>query len=225
METPTLDLVILQGIESRLFDVHTCLPGIVEKYNKAKNTVDVIPALKRKYETGEVVQQPMILNVPVQFPRGGNFSMTFPIKKGDSVVLVFSERSLDVWKKNGGIVDPKDPRKFNITDAFAIPGGYPESNPVGDASDESLRVKNKNTLIELTEEVVRIKNGTGLIEIGTGAKFKIQKEGGDDFLALMSDFLQEIIDARTMTAMGPQPFIDLSPFIQLKTKLDAIKGS
>lgn len=225
METPTFEQVILMGIESRLFDLHTCLPGIVEKYNKAKNTIDVTPCLKRKYETGDVVQQPVILNVPVAFPRGGGFSITHPLKKGDSVILVFSERSLDVWKKNGGVVDPQDPRKFNVTDAFAIPGGYPEINPVADASDSALRIKNKNTLIEMTEEVVKIKNATGLIEIGEGAKFKFQKEGGDDFLKLMSDFLQEIIDARTMTAMGPQPFIDLSPFIQLKTKLDAIKGS
>lgn len=208
-ETPSLDQVILLGIESRLFDLHTCLPGIVEKYNKAKNTVDVTPALKRKYETGDIVQQPVILNIPVAFPRGGKFSITHPIKKGDSVILVFSERSLDVWKKNGGIVDPQDPRKFNVTDAFAIPGGYPETSPVVGASETAVRILNGDALIELTED----------------AKFKIQKLGGDDFLKLMSDTLQAIIDARTMTLMGPQPFLNLATFITLKAKLDAIKGA
>jgi len=207
-ETPTLDKIILMGIESRLFDLHTCLPAVVEKYNKAKNTVDVTPSLKRKYESGDIVNYPVILNVPVAFPRGGSFSITHPIKKGDSVILVFAERSLDVWKKSGGIVDPQDPRKFNVTDAFAIPGGYPENKPVAGASDSAVRIINGDSLIELTED----------------AKFKIQKMGGDDFLKLMSDTLQAIIDARTMTLMGPQPFLNLATFIQLKAKLDAIKG-
>lgn len=207
-ETPNLDQIILMGVESRLLDLHTCLPGIVEKYNKTKNTIDVTPSLKRKYETGEIVNLPVIMNVPIAFPRGGNFSLTYPIKKGDSVILIFSERSLDVWKKSGGIVDPQNPRKFNITDAFAIPGGYPENNPINDASDVAIRIKNKDALFEITED----------------AKFKIQKIGGDDFLKLMSDTLQAIIDARTMTLMGPQPFLNLATFIQLKAKLDIIKG-
>lgn len=207
METPNLDQIILMGVEARLFDLHTCLPAVVEKYNKAKQTVDVTPALKRKYESGDLVTYPVILNVPVAFPRGGKFSITHPIKPGDNVLLIFSERSIDVWKKSGGIVDPNDPRKFNITDAFAIPGGYPENKPVEGASDTNVRIVNDKSLIEMTED----------------GKFLFKNKDTDDFLVLVSELLQAILDARTQTMLGPQPFDNLIIFQDIKNRLDAIR--
>jgi len=207
-ETPTLSEVINIGVDAKLFDLHTCLPGIVQKYDKAKNTVDVLPALKRKYESGELVNLPMVLNIPVAFPRGGKFSITHPIKAGDSVILVFAERSLDVWKNQGGVVDPQDNRKFNLTDAFAIPGGYPSTKPIAGASDTKLRIL----------------NDTALIEMGEDAKIKIQKVGGEDLLKLLDETLDAILAARTMTVMGPQPFLNLATFALLKTRLSTIKG-
>ena len=207
---PTFENVLNAAIDSKLFDLHTCLPGIVESYDPSKNTVSVVPAIKRKYESGEIVTLPIINNVPVAFPRGSNFSMTFPIKKGDSVILVFSERSLDIWKKNGGLVDPKDPRRFNLTDAYAIPGGYPEKSPVPGASATKLRIKNNDSLIEMQE----------------GAKFKIGKDGGDELFDLISQLIQGLMDAKTTTAIGPQPFWGLtqSKLSEIKGKIDALKG-
>jgi hypothetical protein len=35
---------------------------------------------------------PILINVPVQFPRGGCFLLTFPVTKGDECLIMFAER-------------------------------------------------------------------------------------------------------------------------------------
>jgi hypothetical protein len=64
---------------------------------------------------------PVITDVPVVFPGAGDYSVTFPIAKGDTVLLIFAEGSLDQWLTKGGEVDPQDDRRFSLTDAIAIP--------------------------------------------------------------------------------------------------------
>lgn len=208
--TPSLEKVLATAIEARLFDVHTGIPGVVESYDPGTETVTVRPALKRKYQDGTLVELPLILNVPVLFPRGGKASITFPLKKGDSGFLLISERSLDVWKAKGGVVDPNDPRKFNLTDAVFFPGGYPKSKPSGRATADKLRITNGDSEIEMTE----------------GAKLKIGKKDGDELLDLMSQLIQKLIDAKTNTAIGPMGFwaATVGDLNTLKGKLDALKG-
>lgn len=208
--TPTLEEVLRLAINEQLAELHTAIPAVVESYDAAKQTITARPSLKRKYSDNSVIERPLIPNVPVAFPRGGGASMTFPLKKGDSVLLVFAMRSLDVWKNKGGVVDPQDGRKFHITDAIAIPGGYPESKPEPRASSANLRIQ----------------IGDSEIEMQPGAKFKIGKIGGDEFLDMMSQFLQLMINSKVITAIGPQPFIasTVTDLTALKAKLDAIKG-
>lgn len=208
--TPSFEKVLAMAIDAKLFDVHTAIPGVVESYDPGTETVSVRPALKRKYEDGTLVEIPLILNVPVMFPRGEKSSITFPIKKGNSGLLIFSERSLDVWKSKGGVVDPNDPRKFNITDALFYPGAYSKNKPSGRA----------------TADKFRITHGTSEIEMGEAAKFKIGKVGGDELLDLMSQLIQELLDAKTITAIGPQPLwtATITKLTTIKGKLDALKG-
>jgi hypothetical protein len=73
----------------------------------------------------ELESLPVIPNVPLmQFGMGG-MRLTFPATPGDTVLLVFCQRSLDKWKSSGGEVDPGDARQFSISDAVAIPGLFP----------------------------------------------------------------------------------------------------
>jgi len=210
--TPTFAEVIMAAINSRLLDLHVSMPAVVEAYDKATNSVTVKPSLKRKYEgTSSAVDLPVIVKVPVAFPRGGKTSMTWPLEKGDSVMLVFSERSLDVWKARGGVVDPADPRKFHLTDAWAIPGGY----DLAHASPEA------------TSDRLRLQNGTTRIDLFDGGKFRFEKVGGDELLTLMIELVQLLIDAEVFTALGPQHFIAnyLIQFNLLKTKFQNLKGT
>ena len=48
--------------------------------------------------------------------------MQFDLVPGDTVLLVFSERSIDKWAQQGGEVDPLDSRLHHLSDPVALPG-------------------------------------------------------------------------------------------------------
>jgi hypothetical protein len=106
--------------------LRVALPGRIESYDAAKQLVRVKPLLKEISDSEEGDQSidslPVLNNVPVVFPGGGGFRVTFPIKVGDVVLLVFNDRSLDVWKSKGGEVDPLLFNRHHLADAVAIPG-------------------------------------------------------------------------------------------------------
>ena len=48
--------------------------------------------------------------------------MTFPLERGDPVLLLYSQRGLANWKKTLGVAAPDTIGFFSEKDAFAIPG-------------------------------------------------------------------------------------------------------
>lgn len=118
---------IEDAIRSRLSIIHTCLPAQVEEYDHETAKASVKPLLKRKYVDDEEAEYPVIANVPVVWPRTSKAIMHFPLERGDGVLLVFSERSLDTWLSDdmGNLQPPSTRRKFDLSDAIAIPGLWP----------------------------------------------------------------------------------------------------
>ena len=80
----------------------------------------------------------------MSFDRGGGFFVSYPLKKGDHVLLVFSERSIDQFMaqdKNDPsdpATDPLDDRRFNLSDAVAYPGFYPDSKDLKDVDPQNM---------------------------------------------------------------------------------------
>lgn len=158
-----------RAVEAVTNQIHTALPGRIESYDHEKQKADVKPLLKRVYKDGEVLDVPVVPSVPVVFPRGNSSSLTFPLKKGDGVLLVFAERSLDKWLSEGGIVAPDDPRKFDLTDAVAIPGLYPFNVP-------GLAANNEDVILIHGENFITIKS-SGEIEISGANKIVLRANG------------------------------------------------
>lgn len=106
--------------------VYVATPAKVERFDAAKRQIDAQPLIKDGYVDEDGVRQteirPVIPNVPVVYPTGGGFTVTWPLSIGDGVLLVFSRDSLDKWLAVGGMVDPNDDTKHNFVDAIAIPG-------------------------------------------------------------------------------------------------------
>lgn len=129
--------VIRRAIESRLGDVYTALPGRVESYDPSSQTADVAPCVKRPVPTanGDIIleKMPIIPNVQILFPRGGAFTISWPIAKGDHVLLVFMTYAIGQWRKTGETSPPGDLRMHHLSNAIAIPilapnaGALPES--------------------------------------------------------------------------------------------------
>jgi len=106
-------------------EMRVSLPARVEQYDETKQRADVKPLLNRRYADGEEAELPVIAGVPVVWPRSGGAALTMPVAKGDGVLLVFADRSIDRWLSDGGQVTPDDPRTHDLSDAVAIPGLVP----------------------------------------------------------------------------------------------------
>ena len=128
-------------IEGRLKDLHTCLPGIIASFDPDTQTASVQPAIKRIFTEKGAVNLPLCVDVPVQFPGGGDFFLTFPVKPGDECMLHFSERCIDFWHANGGVQLPGEYRLHDLSDAVATVGinSQPRKIPVFNATDTELR--------------------------------------------------------------------------------------
>lgn len=179
----TLSQNIKQGVENRLKDLHTAMPGIVESFNSEEQTVTVQPAIKRIFKTTQEdieiltpVDLPILINVPIVYPRGGGYSMTFPISKGDECLLVFSERSIDNWHVNGGSKKPTARRFHSLSDACAIVGLSSIPNKVPDYSSTDLQIKKDNgqcTLSLKSDNGIRMENSSGYVELLSDGRFDI----------------------------------------------------
>ncbi len=169
---PTLADVITQAMETRLSDLHVALPAQVMAYDPTLQTVDVKPMLTRVIETdtGELPDVlPVIPAVPVAFPRAGNFFVSFPIKPGDFVLLVFVERSMDEWWATGVEALPGDLRKHSLADAVAIPGVYPATLPIAPPAHATNMV---------------LGTGPGQVHITPAGEVRLGLEAAVSFVAL-----------------------------------------
>lgn len=145
-------------IESALADVQTAMPGIVESVSANGQTVSIRPAIKgfQPDANGETqtVSLPLLLDVPVCWPRAGGYALTFPIKQGDEVLVVFGSRCIDNWWKFGGEQTQAEIRFHDLSDGFAILAPTSEPKALGNVSTSAVQLRNEagDTLIEITPE-------------------------------------------------------------------------
>jgi len=165
--------IILDGRQAATW---TAMPGIITKVNLAENTVEVQLALTQpiRDEAGEIefVEIKPLQDVPLVFPGGGGFTLTFPITVGDEVLVVFASRCIDSWWQSGGTQKPMEPRMHDLSDAFAIPG--PRSQPEKISSISSTKVQLRNDA------------GTSFVEIDATGKITVKK--GTTYFSVDSKF-------------------------------------
>ncbi len=212
----TMTDAMRQAVLFQLYDVHTALPGQIISYDYSIQKATIQPCLKKSYLDGTTQEMPILNNVPVIFPRSGEASLTFPVLPGDTCLLLFIERSTDLWKSVGGVVAPNDPRKFDLSDAVAIMGLLP-------FSENSLSENNEDVLLTYKNSSIRIK-ASGDIQIETASKVAIGNTSAE-VLDIVSSILGILITSVT-TAPGSPIFQGVGPtYASLKLALDSIKGS
>ena len=206
--TPSLEELIQIAIDANLIEVNTSMPGRIVNYDSAKQTATVQPLFRRVLADNTQIDLPQIANVPVQFPRSGNAYIHFPLADGDPCFLIFSQRSLDTWQQSGDLVDPADDRRFDLTDCVAIPGVSSAANPIQVADPEGF--------------VIEIGDGQQIIK--PDGKFSLSN-GTDEIVDLLVQLADALVNAQTLTAIGPQPFIGTTVTLlnQIKSKLEGFK--
>lgn len=173
-------LLMKESVMSGLF---VALPCIVQSFNADAVTIEAQPAIKwRVNEDGidKTVPLPLLVDVPVIFPRGGGATLTFPIKAGDECLVIFADRCIDYWWQSGGVQEAVDPRKHNLSDGFALVGPQSQAQKISGISTSAVQLRSDDgsTYIQLSPE---------------DQKIKIVAPGGFDVEAPKSEFSGQVI--------------------------------
>jgi hypothetical protein len=213
--TPTDEEIFELLIREGLLTVHTTMPGEIVSYDPTQRRCTVQPHFKRVWEDGAAEPINPIENVPVVFPGGGGFKITWPLRKGDGVKIDFSERSLDIWLSKGGLVDPADDRLFDLTDAIVTPSLEDFVNTSGGASEDLTLEHEGGTKIRMTPA------GKVAIENGAGAELLTQLSDG---LAQLRKVCSTLSGSVTPTAAGPAPLSSAGQFVSMALEIAQIKA-
>ena len=176
----------------RIKTLHTCLPGLITRYDPATKRARVQPALrlvmrnsaesfnqksaaqiagyKSVRRMGDIVEfalnKPAIINVPVRQCATGRYLVHQEIIDGDVCLLHFSERGIEKFKQNWGeLSDPTVEAFFAERDGFCVPWGTEDINPV-DSRGVVIQDAAGDTYVHLTGDTVTIRNGQSTITVG-----------------------------------------------------------
>ena len=214
----TLPDAIRQSILYQLNNIHTALPAKIISYDYSKQKAAVQPLLNKSWADGTETPMPVLNNIPVIFPRAGGASLTFPVAEGDICLLVFIERSTDLWKTIGGQVTPDDPRKFDLSDGVAIMGLFPFSENSDAENNDDVLLTYKGSKIKITSAGDIILETSNKVAIGTSTT---------ELLEVVSTLMTYLQGATVMGAAfgGPLNPAFTAQVALLQTQLDSIKGT
>ncbi|EPG4668766.1 Gp138 family membrane-puncturing spike protein [Klebsiella pneumoniae] len=135
--------------------LRVAMPGIIQSFDPDAVTAVVQPAIRyieRDNDGNKLTNDyPLLVDVPVVFPRGGGCTLTFPVKAGDECLVIFADRCIDFWWQSGGIQEPVDGRMHDLSDAFCIVGPQSQAKKIGGISTTAaqLRTDDGSAIIEL----------------------------------------------------------------------------
>ena len=214
--TEVLELVIANAVGS----INVALPAKVLSFDADKQTISAQIAVRANYADPDQdeddedvlvpVKIPPITNVPVMFPQGGGSSITWPLEKGDDVLLVFCDRSIDEWSSSGsGDNIPLFNRRHEWTDAVAYAGVRPVANPL-----EADRLP--DDALALTHKATQVRVGDGTFAVENQA---------NELVAVLTDLVNTLT---TATMIGPSgtsiwDTATLNAITQALTKISSFK--
>lgn len=174
-------------------DLWTALPGIVVSFDSEALTCQVQPTIKAQVQQpdGSVVTEPLplLVDCPVQFPAGGNCTLTFPVKQGDECLVVFASRCIDAWWQSGGVQEQAELRMHDLSDGFVLLGFRSRPRALSGVSGSSTQLRSDD--------------GTTYIDLNpTLQTVKIVAPGGFDVVAPLSTFSAAVTITGLLTFVG-----------------------
>lgn len=149
-----------------------CIPGIIQSFDAASQTVTVQPALREKMcmdgdETW--VDIPLLVDVPIVVPRAGGYALTLPIRQGDECLVVFGDMCMDGWWQSGGVQNQVECRRHDLSDGFAVIGVWsqPRVLPAYSTGTAQLRNEACSAYVELAGDTINIVAGAVNIDAGS----------------------------------------------------------
>lgn len=187
------ELVLKAVADSVSTDLRVACPGIIQSFDAGAVTATIQPSVKVpvRQADGSVVSValPLLVDVPVYFPRGGGVTLTFPITEGDECLVIFADRCIDYWWQSGGVQEPVDPRQHHLADAFALVGPQSQAQKISGISTSGAQFRSDD--------------GSTYLEINpTSQKMKIVAPGGLEVITPLADFSEAVTIKGLLSWMG-----------------------
>ncbi|KAK1548664.1 hypothetical protein Q3G72_022997 [Acer saccharum] len=214
-ETPTLEDIILQGMDQGALRLRVALPAKVLAVT-AEQTVDVQPLFQTRF-LGKLPQDMANLRaVPVVMPRGADYRISMPVAVGDTGLCVFLDRNMDTFMASNGTqpVDPQDNRAHDLSDAVFFPGLVPDAKQTTDTGSDMVLGNGDVTLRLQKSGHISVRNSQNeLVDL------LLQS------LQLQIDTLTALMQAQSLTAFGPAPLLTttIQALLQLKQTAQSLK--
>jgi len=149
--------------EYQMRNIFTAIPAkVMMVENAGEQRVSVKPLVNAVFPDWDDSEEfPTILSVPLMYPSSSSSAVVFPVHAGDTVLIVFAQSCMDVFKGGDGSAQPpSDYRRFDKRDAIAIPGLFPFGSAINQVS--------KHTLPHSTDDLVVFHN------LGTSAECELR---------------------------------------------------
>ncbi|MEQ5195390.1 Gp138 family membrane-puncturing spike protein [Klebsiella pasteurii] len=134
--------------------LRVALPGIIQSFDPDTVTAVVQPAIRYIERDNDgnknTKDYPLLVDVPVIFPRGGGCTLTFPVKEGDECLVIFADRCIDFWWQSGGIQEQVDGRMHDLSDAFAIVGPQSQAKKISGISTSAVELRSDDGAAKLS---------------------------------------------------------------------------
>jgi len=129
LQLPSLSDMMSGIVGGATASMQTGMPAEVVSFAEGPPArCSVRPLIRRvDPETGEESSLPVIVDVPVVYPAGGGFRMSWPLAEGDQVWLAFGSRDIGGWKTAGAAAGGRSSRRASLSDAVAFAGFAPSS--------------------------------------------------------------------------------------------------
>ena len=185
MEDIGLPQLLSQYITNAKNQLFTAMPArVVSVQDLAEQRVDVQLLVDRVTPEDTTNPHPVVLNVPLMFPGSKSAMFSFPVDVGDTVLCVFSQRSIERFKL-GAETNHRPSRlsKYSRDDAIAIPGLYSFPSARNNPDQRNLSHDTADTVVTgnigtSSECEVRFKR-TGDVIINSPSKVEVNCSTAD----------------------------------------------
>lgn len=227
-----------QLIDSFLFKfenkLNTCVPAYITEVVIKGDYIDNISARivnHKQYRSGEVFKRAEISNIPVLFPSSSEGIMSFPLKVGDPVLLVFAQEDVDTFLQEGLIDEaPRTFRKFSLSDTIAIPCLHPTNSDIKAHKDNFQITFNDFTLsVKPSGDTSLTTNGK--VQVNTESSSEWTTEGytvrsnsvdiGNGSVNIVQ-YLSDLTDEISKITVGGTPIDNKAQFEALKSQIDQL---
>lgn len=153
---------VLASFKLDIFRTMNCVKvGQIISFDTVKKTASIQLLFKRVLPSGTITSYPVLVDCPVFTLQGGGASIEMPIAAGDQCIVLFSDRNIDVWFKNGSEAAPSNARAHDIADGIALVGINALTSSLMNYDSGKLRIFYGDAEIILTAGNVTIANSMG----------------------------------------------------------------